>query len=77
MKELLKYSSNYVERMNLLDVGLLKVCVGSLGILAGLCVPKGHKKNVGTAAAILWAFTYAPLMTKYLNVILEESKKKA
>ncbi len=76
MKEILRYSNKYLEKMNICDVALLKVCLCSLGVLVGVCVPKKYKKKVATTAGITYLVTYAPLMTKFLKVIIEESKPK-
>ncbi len=77
MKELLRYSNKYVEQMDVKDVGLLKVCLCSLGILVGLVIPKRYKTKVAKVAGIAYVCTYAPLITKFLKVVVEESKPKA
>lgn len=76
MKELLNYANTYIRKMNVSDVAMLKVCLCSLGLLAGLAIPKNHKKKAVGIASTAFAFTYAPLMTKFLVTVLEESKKQ-
>lgn len=77
MKELLNYANTYIRKMNISDFAMLKVCVFSLGLLAGFAVPKRHKKKAAGIAATAFAFTYAPLMTKLLVTVLEESKNQS
>ena len=76
MRELLNYANVYILKMNVSDIAMLKVCLCSLGLLAGLAIPKKHKKKAAGIAATTFAFTYAPLMTKLLVTVLEESKKQ-
>lgn len=76
MRELLNYANGYIRKMNISDFAMLKVCLCSLGLLAGLAIPKKHKKKAAGIAATTFAFTYAPLMTKLLVTVLEESKKQ-
>jgi len=76
MRELLNYANGYIRKMNVSDIAMLKVCLCSLGLLAGLAIPKKHKKKAAGIAATTFAFTYAPLMTKLLVTVLEESKKQ-
>ncbi|PKM83881.1 MAG: permease of phosphate ABC transporter [Firmicutes bacterium HGW-Firmicutes-11] len=75
MKELLNYGKKYMEKMNVADMAMLKTCVLSLGVLIGVSIPKTHKKKATAVASVAFAFTYAPLMTKFLSVVLDESKK--
>jgi hypothetical protein len=76
MRELLNYANGYIRKMNVSDIAMLKACLCSLGLLAGLAIPKKHKKKAAGIAATTFAFTYAPLMTKLLVTVLEESKKQ-
>ncbi len=76
MKEVLNYANTYIRKMNIADFAMLKVCLCSLGLLAGLAIPKKHKKKAAGIAATTFAFTYAPLMTKLLVTVLEDSKKQ-
>ena len=75
MKELFAYAQKYKEEINLLDLSLFKVCLVSIGVLIGLSVPKSKKKKVAAASSVLFAFTYAPLMTKFLCTVMDEKKE--
>ena len=70
MKELFAVAQKYKDEMNLLDLSLFKVCLVSMGVLIGLSVPKSKKKKVAAASSVLFAFSYAPLMTKFLCTVL-------
>ena len=75
MKELLKYAQKYKERMNLMDFALLKFCLFSAGVMIGVGVPKKCKKRVAIGAGLVFVLTYAPLITKLLGVVAEDSHK--
>lgn len=74
MINIIKDSERYIRKMNVVDFGLLKVCLFSLGLLAGTAVPNKHKKKTAMVAGAIYAMTYAPLMTKYFMVMLKNEK---
>ena len=55
MKKLIGWADGYLKECTWRDMALLKFCLGSLGVLIGLQVPKKRKKTAawtaGTAAA--------------------------
>jgi hypothetical protein len=75
MKTIIEHSKKYLDQMNLMDVSLLKVCMVSAGILIGISVPQKHKKKVAAGTSVIFALSYAPLMTKYLGVLLRPHKE--
>lgn len=46
-----------------------------MGVLIGVGVPKKCKKRVAISAGVTFAFTYAPLITKLLGIVAEDSEK--
>ena len=60
--------------MNMIDVALLKACLFSMGVLIGIGIPSRCKKKTAAGASMIFAATYAPLMTKYLGVIMNDNK---
>lgn len=46
-------AEKYIHNMSIWDVGLLKFCLGSLGILVGTGISSQHKKAV--VRAVSWA----------------------
>ena len=75
MNNVVNKSRDYIRQMNLVDLGLIKLCLLSLGILLGLSVPGRHKKKAAAGASTLFAATYAPIMAKYLVAMLGENAK--
>ncbi len=73
MNKLIHAANEYKAQITLVDIGLLKLCLLSLGVLLGIAVPKGHKKKAAAGASVAFAFTYAPLMTKFLSIVLKQS----
>ena len=71
MKKLLGYADKYLKKSNWKDMALLKFCLFSMGILAGMQLPARNKKKVQAVAfCVFWA-TYIPLMAKFIGVIRE------
>ena len=70
--KLLTSTKKCADEFSLLDFGLLKLCVGSVGIIAGLFVPKRGKKAVAAASAAVFGLTIVPLMVKFIRVIIRE-----
>lgn len=75
MKRLIVGTQKYVDKMNLLDLTLLKFCLGSMGILLGMAVPRRCKKKVAGCTSIIFALTYVPLMAKFFSIVSEETKE--
>ena len=74
MNELIGYAQKFKSQMTLMDFALIKFALISIGALIGLGVPKKHGKKVAAVAGVTFAVTYAPLMTKFLRVVLENSE---
>ena len=65
MKKLFSCADAYIKTMTITEMGQLKLCLGSIGVLIGLSVKKEHRKTV--AAATLMAATYLPLMSRFVK----------
>ena len=74
MKKLLDYADRYIENTTWKDVAMLKFCLFSLGILAGMQIPKKDKKEAGILALAVFVLTYIPLMKKLVDMIRREEK---
>lgn len=74
MKKLFDYADRYLEKSTWKDIAVLKFCLFSLGILAGIQIPKKNKKEAGLLALFVFAVTYLPLMGKLVGVIVEENR---
>ena len=64
MKKLFSCADAYIKTMTITEMGQLKLCLGSIGVLIGLSVKKEHRKTVAVGAATLMAATYLPLMSR-------------
>lgn len=71
MKQLFRAADAYIAGCNWQDLALLKICLYSMGLLAGLCIPFRSKKTVGLLAAVAVVLTYIPLMSRFLPYLAE------
>lgn len=74
MKCLFSCADEYLHKCNWRDMAMLKFCLFSMGILAGMQVAGKEKKKVGIAASVIFVLTYIPLMTKFLKIVAEKNK---
>ncbi len=74
MKKLLDYADRYIEKSTWKDMAMLKFCLFSLGILAGMQIPKKDKKEAGILAFLVFVLTYIPLMKKLVDIIRQEEQ---
>ncbi len=69
MKFLFKSADAYLRQSDWRDFALIKFCLFSMGVIAGVLMPpKAKKPTVITAAAVFIA-TYIPLMVKYIKIV--------
>ncbi len=74
MNKLFGYANRYLEKSDWRDIAMLKFCLFSMGILAGIRIPEKNRKQAGCVAAAVFVATYIPLMAKFISVILEKEK---
>ena len=74
MKKLLDSANEYLRQSDWRDIAVLKFCLLSLGLMAGMQVPEKHKKRVGLLAFFVFLVTYVPLMKKFVGVVTEKSE---
>lgn len=70
MKNLLDAADEYLEHSSWRDIAVLKFCLLSLGLLAGMALPERYREKARTAAVLVFTVTYIPLMTRYLRILL-------
>lgn len=70
MNKLVAAGKLYLKKMDLFDVALLKLCVGSLGVLVGLAAARKHRKGAGMAAGLIFCLTYVPLMGRFFRALV-------
>lgn len=74
MKKLFCYADRYIEKSDWKDLAMIKFCLFSMGILAGMRIPGKNKKQAGWIAAAVFVATYIPLMAKFFSVIMEKEE---
>ncbi|MDD2215487.1 MAG: permease of phosphate ABC transporter [Eubacteriales bacterium] len=68
-------TQRYIRHMNIVDFALLKICLASMGTILGISMPKKHKKKVAIGAGVIFALTYAPLMAKFLDHMINNADR--
>lgn len=74
MNKLFGYADQYLQKSNWKDLALIKFCLFSMGILAGMWIPEKNRKQAGVIAAVVFAVTYVPLMAKLFTVITDKEE---
>ena len=74
MKKLFCYADRYIKKSDWKDLAMIKFCLFSMGILAGMRIPEKNRKQAGWIAADIFAVTYIPLMAKFFSVITEKEE---
>ena len=76
MNKLLTLGNRYAQESTWKDFALVKFCLFSMGLLAGMHVPEKHKKNAAKAAIFAFSATYVPLMAKVLRIATEKTDEQ-
>ncbi len=77
MEKLFRVANRYCKESSWKILALLKICLFSLGVLAGMLVPHHRKKTVVGLGLAAFAATYVPLMAKLLRTWKKESQEEA
>lgn len=72
MKNIITAGETYIKKMDVVDMGLLKICLFSIGLFSGICVSKNNKFKVGFWAIIVYITTFIALMSKFLKIFKEQ-----
>ena len=73
MKKLFLIANRYIETSDWKMIAVLKFCLISLGLMAGMSIKDKHRKKVFPVAIIVFFLTYIPLMYKFFKVFQEEN----
>lgn len=68
MQRLMEAGKQYIKKMSIWDMALLKFCLCAAGIMLGLAIPKKCRERAGVAAAVVFAVTYVILMVPFLKL---------
>ena len=71
MKKLFELGNRYAAKSDWTDFALVKLCLGAMGILIGINIPKEKKPFAKNIAGGIFASTYILLMLKMFGVIKE------
>lgn len=74
MNKLFYYADKYIEESDWKDLAMIKFCLFSMGILAGIQIPKRSRQQAGWIAGVVFVATYIPLMAKFFSVISEKEE---
>lgn len=72
MKKLFAAANRYVETSDWKIIAVLKFCLISLGLMAGMQIRPEHRKPVFLGALGTFIVTYIPLMAKFFRVFMEK-----
>ncbi len=72
MKKLFAAANRYVETSDWKIIAVLKFCLISLGLMAGMKIRPEHRKPVFLGALGTFIVTYIPLMAKFFRVFTEK-----
>jgi len=75
MKRIFASANEFVKESDWKDLAVLKFCLLSLGLLAGMQIAECGKKVARIAASVVFVLTYIPLMAKYLSILMETGKE--
>lgn len=69
MKFLFDSADAYLNQSDWRDIALIKFCLFSMGVIAGILLPSKTRKPAITTAATVFAATYILLMVKYIKIV--------
>ena len=75
MKRIFASANEFVRESDWKDLAVLKFCLLSLGLLAGMQIAERCKKGVRIAASVVFTLTYIPLMVKYLKILMGKGEE--
>lgn len=73
MKKLFRTADRYIQTSDWKLIAILKFCLLSLGLLAGMAVPKKHRTPAIIGAISVFVSTYVPLMTRLFRMFREDA----
>ena len=74
MEKFFCYADKYIEKSGWKDLTMIKFCLFSMGVLAGMRISEKNRKQAGWIAVAVFVATYIPLMAKFCSVIAEKEE---
>ena len=75
LKKLLSYTNEYLKKLDITDLALIKLCLIAFGVLVGISIPVKNKKWVGLIAIPVFLFTALPVLIKFFGGLPDSGKK--
>ena len=75
MKKLFDAADRYLKQATWKDLALVKFCLASIGLMAGLLIPKKHHKPVAIGAVLVFLVTYITLMTDFFRILFKKEEQ--
>lgn len=75
MRRFLEFGNRYAQDSDWTDFALTKLCVCSLGVLIGASIAPGAKAPAKVVAGGLFATTYAVLMARVFQVLVDGASR--
>ena len=72
MKKLFAAANRYIQTSDWKLIAVLKFCLISLGLMAGMQIRPEHRKPVFLGALSTFILTYIPLMARFFRVFTEK-----
>lgn len=69
MKQVLDYTDEFMKQSDWKDLTLMKFCMGAVGVIGGVALPKKARKPAILIAALVFVATYIPLILKFSKII--------
>jgi hypothetical protein len=74
--KLISKSNDYIKTMDAWDIGLLKTCMLSFGVILGTTMRKENKKKVIASAGLVYAASSIAVIVPYLKFLLDEDQSQ-
>ena len=76
MKKLFDAADRYIAASDWKIIAVLKFCLLSLGLMAGMQIRPEHKRPVLLGALGVFIATYIPLMLKFYRIFAQQRKEE-
>jgi len=76
MKAFLELGNRYAAKSDWKDFALTKLCVCSIGVMIGSCIPAKNRKKAMAIVGGVFAATYVPLMKKVFSIAKEMNEEQ-
>lgn len=77
MKKLFNSANEYIKSCRWQDLALIKLCLFSIGLMAGCRTSERNKKTVFFLALAVFVATYVPSMTRFARFLMAKADSDA